>query len=75
MDPTTVTPPTAPTATAVAGAGLMLLMVVEWWQTGFGDLDRVAGLRQTIPGVLLLVMGTQTVLASFFFSILGTARQ
>ena len=62
-------------AMTVVGAGLMLLMVVEWWQTGFGDLDRVAGLRQTIPGVLLLVMGTQTVLASFFFSILGTARQ
>lgn len=63
------------TAITLIGVVLMSLVVIEWWQSGFGDLDRVAELRRTIPGVLFLVLGTQTILASFFFSILGTARQ
>jgi glycosyltransferase involved in cell wall biosynthesis len=63
------------TAIALIGVVLMSLVVVEWWRSGFGDLDRVVQLRRTIPGVLFLVMGTQTVLASFFFSMLGTARK
>ena len=39
---------------------------------GFGELDPPVTMRQAIPAVILLVMGIQTVFASFFLSILST---
>ena len=57
------------------GVVLLGVVVVEWWQSGFGDLDRPAALRWTVPGVTAMVLGSLTVLGSFFLSLLGTARR
>ena len=39
--------------------------------SGFADLDYRETLRLVIPASTLLILGVQTVLASFFISILG----
>jgi hypothetical protein len=62
---------------AVLGLGILLLLAVAvaWWQVDFGALDYRATMRLAIPGAMLTVLGVQTVLFSFFFSILGLPRR
>jgi hypothetical protein len=62
--------------TALA-AGLMLIGFAanEWRLAGFGPLDYSYTMRWVIPGVTLAVIGFQTVLASFFLSVLGMRRR
>jgi glycosyltransferase involved in cell wall biosynthesis len=62
----------------VAGAlmvlgGLLTLVIAiaSWSASGFGNLDPDVTMRQVIPAVVLTALGTQTVFASFFMSILG----
>jgi glycosyltransferase involved in cell wall biosynthesis len=57
--------------------GLVLLSsaVNQWRLTGFGNLDYAHTMRLVIPGVTLMALGFQTVLASFFMSILGMRRK
>jgi glycosyltransferase involved in cell wall biosynthesis len=62
-------------AAAAAGAVLLAAAVAQWWHAGFGPLDYGVTMRWVIPGMMLTVLGFQTVLASFFFSILGLARR
>jgi len=59
------------------GAGLLLLglAVEEWRVAGFGRLDYVHTMRRVIPGVTLSTLGFQTILSSFFLSILGLRRR
>jgi glycosyltransferase involved in cell wall biosynthesis len=61
----------------VTVVGIVLLVVVlgEWAVTGFGPLDYRATLRLTIPGVMFTALGAQTLLFSFFASILGLRRR
>ena len=66
----------------IAGAILMLvglaflaIAVVEWYGRHFGNLDYERTMRWVIPGVTLTALGFQTVLSSFFFSILGLRRR
>ena len=56
--------------------GVVLLGAVlwRWWMAGFGPLDYRATLRLTIPGVMFASLGVQTILSSFFASILGLRR-
>jgi glycosyltransferase involved in cell wall biosynthesis len=58
-------------------AGLLLLAgaVARWWAVDFGDLDYASTMRWVIPGVTLAALGFQTVLSSFFVSILGMGRR
>jgi hypothetical protein len=49
--------------------------VSQWRESAFGPLDPQKELRIVIPSVLLLVLGCQTILSSFFLSILGLARR
>jgi glycosyltransferase involved in cell wall biosynthesis len=62
---------------AAAAAGLVLLgaTVEKWRAAGFGDLDYPSTMRWVIPGVTLTALGFQTVLSSFFASILGMKRR
>ena len=62
------------------GAGITVLLVgvvigvvslLRWRNQGFGELDTARQLRVVIPAALGLILGTSTVLASFFLSILG----
>jgi glycosyltransferase involved in cell wall biosynthesis len=54
-------------------AGLILLgaAVLQWKSVHFGRLDYAVTMRWVIPGATLAALGFQTVLSSFFVSILG----
>jgi glycosyltransferase involved in cell wall biosynthesis len=59
----------------VAGAVLLLGAVVKWEAVGFGTLDYPRTMRWVIPGATLTALGFQTLLSSFFISILGMGRK
>jgi hypothetical protein len=58
-------------------AGLVLLggAVLQWRAAHFGALDYRYVMRWVIPGMMLTLLGVQTVLSSFFLSILGLGRR
>ena len=58
-------------------AGLVLLGAAVWqWKSAhFGRLDYAVTMRWVIPGATLTALGFQTVLSSFFVSILGMKRR
>jgi glycosyltransferase involved in cell wall biosynthesis len=65
----------------VAGALMVLVgmialvaAVASWGTVGFGTLNPSLTMREVIPAVVLLALGTQTVFASFFISILSIDR-
>ena len=60
---------------ALIGATLIGIATFSWIQTGFGALDSHHTLRLVVPGVLFLMLGVQTILGSFFLSILGLKRK
>ena len=64
-------------ASALLLAGLVLLLeaVNQWRLTGFGRLDYAMTMRFVIPGATLTALGFQTILSSFFVSILGMRRR
>ncbi len=62
-------------AAAVAGAGLLGWAVADWSAAAFGSLDYARTMRRVIPGVTLAALGVQTILSSFFLSILGMRRR
>src|SRR5262245_44859720 len=57
--------------------GLVLLgYAVRLWQLhGFGAFDYSESQRLVIPAVTTIILGVQTIFASFFLSILGLARR
>ncbi|HEY3086407.1 MAG TPA: glycosyltransferase family 2 protein, partial [Candidatus Dormibacteraeota bacterium] len=55
----------------LAGLLTLVVAVASWSATGFGNLDPDVTMREVIPAVVLTALGTQTVFASFFMSILG----
>ena len=55
----------------VAGVVALVAAVISWQAAGFGNLDPSLTMREVIPAVVLLAIGTQTVFASFFISILS----
>ena len=59
----------------VIGLALLVAAVNEWRLAGFGSLDYARTMRLVIPGVTLAALGFQTVLSSFFVSILGMRRR
>ena len=58
-------------------AGLILLgvAVFQWKSVHFGRLDYAVTMRWVIPGATLTALGFQTVLSSFFVSVLGMKRR
>jgi glycosyltransferase involved in cell wall biosynthesis len=59
---------------ALVGLVALILAVASWGAVGFGNLDPSLTMREVIPAVVLLALGTQTVFASFFISILSIDR-
>jgi glycosyltransferase involved in cell wall biosynthesis len=59
----------------LAGIVLLVAAVNQWRLAGFGRLDYAATMRLVIPGVTLTALGFQTVMSSFFVSILGLRRK
>lgn len=62
-------------ALVVLGLGLTAAALSDWGAAAFGPLDPQATLRLVIPGVTALLLGFQTVLSSFFLSVLGLSRR
>ena len=58
----------------LVGIALLVAVLVRWMAVDFGPLDYRATLRLSIPGVMFTSLGVQTVLFSFFASILGLRR-
>jgi hypothetical protein len=62
-------------ATTAGGLLLLVAAILQWRSAGWGALDYSRTMRWVIPGVTLTVLGFQTVLSSFFLSILGMRRK
>jgi len=61
--------------TLLLGLALLLVAVFQWQWTNFGPLDYARTMRWVIPGATLTALGFQTLLSSFFVSILGMFRK
>ncbi|MGZ8519349.1 MAG: glycosyltransferase family 2 protein, partial [Candidatus Binatia bacterium] len=59
----------------LAGVVLLLVAVNQWRMADFGTLDYSRAMRLVVPGVTLTALGFQTILSSFFVSILGMRRR
>ena len=57
------------------GLALLLAAVNRWRLTDFGHLDYAQTMRLVVPGMTLAALGFQTLLSSFFVSILGMRRR
>lgn len=64
----------AGTLLLVAGIAISIYALSTWGATSFGRLDPSRTLRLVIPAATLITLGLQTVLSSFFLSILGLKR-
>ena len=58
-----------------AGLGGSLFAVDIWGQSSFGPLSPSEILRLVIPSVTAMILGFETILASFFLSVLGLVRK
>jgi len=63
------------TAALCLDVGLLLMAVNAWREVGFGSMDYPRTMRLVIPGATLTAPGFQTMLSSFFLSILGMKRK
>jgi hypothetical protein len=59
----------------LVGIGITFVSFARWRNEGFGELDTARQLRVVIPAALGLVLGSSTVLASLFLSILGMDKR
>ncbi|MEZ4818159.1 MAG: glycosyltransferase family 2 protein [Flavobacteriaceae bacterium] len=55
----------------ILGITLSILAVKDWQSLDFGDIVSKAVLRTIIPAITCIILGTQVILFSLFFSILG----
>jgi glycosyltransferase involved in cell wall biosynthesis len=62
-------------AAMIAGIVLLVGAILSWAAVDFGRLDYAETMRWVIPGFTLTALGFQTVLSSFFMSILGMRRR
>jgi len=65
--------PVAGGLATISGLVLCMGLTLQWGQSGFGALNPESAMRQIIPGVALLLMGTQSLLASVFFAAMRSA--
>jgi hypothetical protein len=59
----------------VIGFTLLFAAINQWRLTDLGPLDYTKTMRLVIPGATLTALGFQTILSSFFASILGLRRR
>lgn len=62
-------------AALILGFALLLAAVETWRVAHFGRLDYAHTMRLVVPGATLTALGFQTILSSFFVSILGLRRR
>jgi glycosyltransferase involved in cell wall biosynthesis len=61
--------------TLLVGLALLIMAINQWRLTSFGQLDYAQTMRWVVPGATLSALGFQTILSSFFVSILGMRRR
>jgi hypothetical protein len=61
--------------TFLFGLGLLTIAINQWRLTRFGHLNYAQTMRLVVPGATLTALGFQTILSSFFVSILGMRRR
>jgi hypothetical protein len=59
----------------IGGLALLIYAVHLWQLHGFGAFNYSESQRLVIPAVTAIILGVQTIFASFFLSILGLARR
>jgi len=59
----------------LSGLGLLIMAIAIWWDAKFGNLDYAKTMRVVVPGATLTALGFETILASFFMSVLGLRRR
>jgi glycosyltransferase involved in cell wall biosynthesis len=59
----------------LAGIGLSIYTVWFWSGRSFGALSTSSTIRLVVPAAVLMILGLETVMASFFLSILGINRR
>jgi glycosyltransferase involved in cell wall biosynthesis len=59
----------------ILGVILMSNTVITWWTSDFGPMNYEQTLLWLIPGIVFATVGVQTILSSFFLSILGMRRK
>jgi glycosyltransferase involved in cell wall biosynthesis len=59
----------------LAGLGLSIYTVAFWSGRSFGELSTSSTIRLVVPAATFMILGLETVLASFFLSILGINRR
>jgi glycosyltransferase involved in cell wall biosynthesis len=59
----------------VLGIGFLVWAVTRWQAAGWGHLNYASTMRIVIPGFTLSALGFQTILSSFFVSMLGMKRK
>jgi hypothetical protein len=59
---------------SMVGFAVLVAALLAWRATGFSALDPTVTMRALIPAVVLMVLGAQTIFASFFLSILMLGR-
>lgn len=57
----------------LTGLALCVGLALQWRASHFGALDPEVAMRRIIPGVCLLIVGTQSLLASMYFAALRSA--
>lgn len=57
------------------GLALLLMAINEWRLVGFGRLNYAHTMRLVVPGTTVIALSFQTILSSFFVSILSMRRQ
>jgi glycosyltransferase involved in cell wall biosynthesis len=59
----------------IVGLTFLVMTFGTWVEKSFGPLDYSVTMRRAIPGVTLVALGFQTILASFFVSILAMKKR
>ena len=61
--------------TTLVGAALLVWALLGWQADAFGPQDPDVVMRRVTPAVLLMILGIQTIFASFFLGILSLNRE
>jgi len=62
-------------AALLIGLAMLVVAILHWKSVNYGALDYTETMRWVIPGATLTALGVQTILSSFFISVLGMARR
>ena len=59
----------------IVGVGLAIYGFISWGSSDFGALDARDAIRLAVPAATLSVLGFETIMGSFFLSVLGLSRR